>query len=240
MLSVKNVADWDSLWSPGFTYGPIESWSSDLFLEIAKLLQNTPHPKILSAGCGRGVIDYWLIKVFGFHITFLDYSEQCIKNLHKSLKDVNKNLYVISHASIMDIPFPDKTFDLVWNEGVLEHFSLREYNKALSEMTRVSKNWVLVDVPNANCKPYVLAKTWLEKHQLWGYGHENPRKTQKQDFRDHGLKEITERSIGNLQTIHNYLEMIPEEHRYKVVEKLLKMDYKTFPHLMTIGKVVTP
>ncbi len=237
MLSLKSKADWDNLWAPGFEYGPIESWSSDLFLTIGNLLKDTPNPRILSAGCGRGLIDYWLVKVFGYHVTFLDYSAQCVKNLKLNLKNLPDNSYEISHASIFDIPYDNASFDLVWNEGVLEHFSMAEYSKSLKEMARVSRKYVLVDVPNANCKPYVLAKTWLEKNNLWGYGHENPRKTLKQDFQKHGIKVISEKAIGNKQTIINYINMVPAKYQSKIIDKLQPNDYKIFPHLMTIGKV---
>lgn len=50
MLSLKSKANWDNLWAPGFQYGPIESWSTDLFLTISQLLKDTPSPRILSAG----------------------------------------------------------------------------------------------------------------------------------------------------------------------------------------------
>lgn len=100
-----------------------------------------------------------------------------MKNLADNLKDLPLDSYEICHASIFDMPFENGIFDLVWNEGVLEHFSMKEYSKSLKEMKRVSKQYVLVDVPNANCKPYVLAKTWLEKNNQWGYGHENLRKS---------------------------------------------------------------
>jgi ubiquinone/menaquinone biosynthesis C-methylase UbiE len=237
---LKTKANWDSLWSAGFQYGPIESWSTDIFLALANLLKDIPNPKILSAGCGRGLIDYWLIQVFGYHVTLLDSSAQCIKNLRYNLKSVDPQLYNLSHASIFDIPYPDQTFDLVWNEGVLEHFSSSEYSIAIKEMSRVSKRYVVIDVPNANCKPYVLAKTWLEQNNLWGYGYEKPRKSLISDFKRHGLHVLSERSIGTRGTIENYIKMVPDEHQAKIRNKLKPTDYKIFPHLLTIGEIFRP
>lgn len=234
---LNEKANWDSLWSSGFTYGPIESWSTDLFLAIGQLLKDTSHPKILSAGCGRGLIDYWLIQVFGYHVTFLDYSKQCIQNLQKNLRSLNRSSYALSQSSIFHIPFPDNSFDLVWNEGVLEHFSKEEFSQSVSEMCRVSRKYVLIDVPNANCKPYVLAKEWLEEHKLWAYGYELPRKTLRPDFRKHHLRVLQETAIGNLQTIKNYIAMVPEKNRKEITRKLHKKDYTVFPHLLTIGEI---
>ncbi|GAM11531.1 hypothetical protein OR1_03847 [Geobacter sp. OR-1] len=83
-------ANWDKLWSQGFTYGPLDGWAREIFLAIGDLLKSYESPSILSAGCGRGVVDYWIMEAFGWNVTLLDNSETCIKNLKKSLRKVDK------------------------------------------------------------------------------------------------------------------------------------------------------
>jgi ubiquinone/menaquinone biosynthesis C-methylase UbiE len=236
MLSSK--ANWDNLWKKPFEYGPLETWGKEIFILIADLLKDVENPRILSAGCGRGLVDYWLVKVFGHHVTFMDYSEQCIKNLKKSLNGLKQDRFELCHGSIFEIPYPDQHFDMVWNAGVLEHFDDIEYNQALSEMKRVSKGFVLVDIPNAQCKPYLLAKKWLEENDLWMYGFENPRETSKEDFSRHHIELLMEKYIGGRKTCENYIKMVPTEFQDLIRSRLVEEDYEMYPHLLSLGKVI--
>lgn len=131
--------------------------------------------------------------------------------------------------------FRDGSFDLVWNEGVLEHFHESEYRQALREMVRVTRRYVLIDVPNANCRPYVLVKEWLEAHGEWSWGYEQPRGSLRQDLEDLGVQLLSEKSIGGHRTILNYLDMIHPEHRKCILGRLQPEDFETFPHLLTVG-----
>lgn len=230
-------ADWDNLWKDDFTYGPVDAWEKDIFTTIAELLKDIERPKILSAGCGRGLIDYWLVNIFGYHVTLLDSSRQCIANLERSFGQLDKSRYSLCHGSVFDIPYASGTFDLVWNEGVLEHFNDAEYHKAIEEMARVSKRFVLVDVPNGCCKPYMLSKKWLEENKMWSWGYEEPKTSMRDDFEMAGMKVLAERPIGNKTTISNYINMIPAEHRSSVVDQLREEDSEVFPHLLTVGEV---
>jgi ubiquinone/menaquinone biosynthesis C-methylase UbiE len=45
------------------------------------------------------------------------------------------------------LPFPDKNFDLVVSCEVIEHLPYGSYEKALSEFERVSKRYILIEVP---------------------------------------------------------------------------------------------
>jgi len=233
-------ADWDNLWKEDFTYGPVHGWEKEIFTTIAELLRDIESPKILSAGCGRGLIDYWLVSVFGYHVTLLDLSQQCIANLQCSFGQLDKSKYSLCHGSVFNVPYANGTFDLVWNEGVLEHFSDSEYRKALIEMARVSKKFVLVDVPNGRCKPYMLSKQWLEENGMWNWGYENPKTSMRGDFETAGIKVLIERPIGNKKTISNYIDMVPAEHRSAVVDQLSQEDYEVYPHLLTIGELARP
>ncbi|GAM11532.1 hypothetical protein OR1_03848 [Geobacter sp. OR-1] len=104
-------------------------------------------------------------------------------------------------------------------------------------MVRVSKRFVLVDVPNANCKPYMLVKEWLESYGQWSWGYEQPRVSLRQDLEALGVQVLAEKSIGGVRTILNYLAMIPAQARQGILDKLKAEDYETFPHLLSIGVV---
>lgn len=223
------------MWRKGFSYGALDGWASEIFLALGELLKETESPTILSAGCGRGLVDYWLMQVFGWKITLLDNSPQCIKNLKRSLGKVERSRYELVTGSILAMPFAERSFDLVWNEGVVEHFSEADYRRALAEMVRVSRRFVLVDVPNAGCRPYLLVKQWLEEQGRWSWGYEQPRLSLRGDLEELGLDVLVEKSVGGRRTITNYLEMVPAEHRDGILRQLVPADFETFPHLLAIG-----
>lgn len=230
-------ANWDKIWSKtDFKPHSLSDWEADIFINIYALLKNSPNSYILSAGCGRGLIDYWLINCLGYRVVLLDYSSECIQNLKKIFKKTDKNKYQICRASILNIPYQDNTFDLVWNEGVLEHFSVDDFERALKEMIRVSKKYILVDVPYSKSKPYMMAKKYLEENNLWPWGYEKPRISLIDDFKKFGVKVIKETPIGSTQTNFNYLNMIPLKDREKIIKELTEEDFKVFPHLMIIGE----
>ena len=63
--------------------------------------------------------------------------------------DVNKlNVHLELVADAQNLPFRDNSFEIVYASHILEH--LTNPFKALSEFKRVSKNFVVVKVPNAS------------------------------------------------------------------------------------------
>jgi hypothetical protein len=157
--------------------------------------------------------------------------------LKKSFKQV-KSSFELRNASILDMPFADGAFDLVWNEGVLEHFQPADYQKAISEMVRVTRKYILIDVPYAKSKPYVLSKKWLEQNGLWVWGYEDPKVSLKTVLADAGVRVIKEVPVGSIQTNKNYVNMIPIDKRQDVLSLLTEQDFSVFPHLMTIGEKI--
>jgi predicted SAM-dependent methyltransferase len=75
------------------------------------------------------------------------------------------------------MPYPHNSFDLVFNEGVIEHYSLNRkpnYLDAIHEMMRITKKGgkIIVAVPNWYNFPHTLYK-WilakLGKNYIYGY-----------------------------------------------------------------------
>jgi len=85
-----------------------------------------------------------------------------------------KNIYFVQ-GDILEIPFRDNSFDLVWSAGVNEHIEGEENRqKTFGEMIRVSSRYVGIIVPNALNIPYRIGKTILEIFNKWGWGYEKP------------------------------------------------------------------
>jgi ubiquinone/menaquinone biosynthesis C-methylase UbiE len=235
------AADWDTIWRGKswrrllyrrFIYGPLSGWERDLFLILARTIPE--RGAVLSVGCGRAILDYWLAKMWGADVHLLDISSVCLRKVHRSFGSVPHRIY---ENTALHLPFPERTFDLVWNEGVWEHFPEEEIHKGIAEMKRVCRGHVVVDVPYAGCRPYVLAKQWIESHSKWIYGFEDPKTTLQPYFDSAGLVLIEQRLIGSEQTCWNYVNMVTEASaRKQIIAKLSTADFQVYPHLVAIGK----
>jgi len=113
---------------------------------ISSHIKLTRDMKILDAGCGRARTDVELAE-YGAEVTVLDTSKSAIEQAKINIEyyDVSMDALI---GDITRIPVKSNTFDLVWNEGVIEH--LRFPIDGLLEMVRVTKSGqnVLVIVPN--------------------------------------------------------------------------------------------
>lgn len=90
---------------------------------------------ILDAGCGNGAITNHLPA--DRHIEGCDISKAALAHVRCPTKI----------ADLTDLPFSDGEFDLVLATDVLEHIPETSYDRALSELYRVSSRWILVAVP---------------------------------------------------------------------------------------------
>jgi SAM-dependent methyltransferase len=68
---------------------------------------------------------------------------------------------ILYNEDLSEIPFGDRSFDLVWNFAALWH--VKEANLLLSEMARISSKLVLIIVPNKKQIGYLFRKYILDK-----------------------------------------------------------------------------
>lgn len=92
---------------------------------------------LLEVGCGEGIIINNLENKYE-KICGVDISSEALKHV-KTPK---------IQGRIEKIPFPDSSFDIVLCCEVLEHLPLAIYEKALQEIQRVAKKYLLISVPN--------------------------------------------------------------------------------------------
>jgi len=105
---------------------------------LNKILKNFKVLNILDAGCGRG-FKFKTIKKFTNNFIGIDYS------FYPLLLAKNLNNNVIQ-ASILNLPFKDNTFDLVFTFQVIGLCSnnFEDCFKAFKELVRVSRKYIMI------------------------------------------------------------------------------------------------
>ncbi len=126
----RDYYEQSSIW----TREPV-GYQIDVVEEIKRIIPSDTKT-ILDAGCGNGIVSNELIK--NYEITAIDISENALKFVKTDRKQV---------ASIENLPFGDKSFDLVMANDVLEHLDNDIFEKAIGEIERVSRRYIIVTSP---------------------------------------------------------------------------------------------
>lgn len=101
---------------------------------IAAHYKLKPGASILDVGCGKGFLLYELSQIVpNSKISGVDISRYAIEHAKEEIKSGLKV------APAQELPFPDKTFDLVLSVNALHNLKNFELDAALSEIERVSR-----------------------------------------------------------------------------------------------------
>lgn len=137
----------------------INNFEKTLADEIKKLNVNS----ILDAGCGEGfTLEYLRIRNIGKTYEGIDFLKKAVEignKVHPKIK--------LKKASIYELPYKDNNFDLVLSTEVLEH--LEDPKKALKEIFRVSKKYVVLSVPN---EPIFMGSNFLRGKNWSRFGND--------------------------------------------------------------------
>jgi ubiquinone/menaquinone biosynthesis C-methylase UbiE len=128
------------------TKNPIQKFLLARYFKKLKGLFPENFSTILDIGCGEG----FLLEHLPSHIGYvgIDNSTEAIQLAqdHKIPRSQDPKNIKFQKESVYELPFHDNEFDLVTCLEVLEH--LDNYEKALQEIKRVAKKYVILSVPN--------------------------------------------------------------------------------------------
>lgn len=110
------------------------------FLEKENFPKNA---RILDFGCGSGRT-LRMFRNIGFNNSIgVDVSPNSMKLCEKNGFVIGKDIFLVKEEGTN---FKDKEFDLVFEDGVLEHF--KDFTPIVKEICRISKGYVLITQPN--------------------------------------------------------------------------------------------
>jgi ubiquinone/menaquinone biosynthesis C-methylase UbiE len=145
----------------------------------------------------------------GNDVYLLDYSRESLRLVCSSVSSPNVKLIL---ADGQNCPFNDNTFDIVFHQGLLEHFS--SPYRLLSENLRILKKggFLVVDVPQT-FHIYTIFKHILILFDLWFGGWER-------QFTRTSLMRLLKRF--GFRPIHSYGDWSRPGIFYKILREVLK------------------
>lgn len=199
---------WEGIWKKGI----VEEWGTlhQLTFEIlVNEVDSFKNKKILEAGSGTGRISLRLAEN-GAKVSLLDVSKSAIEISRRIFREHNMDAEFTA-ASIFRMPFKDDTFTIVWNQGVLEHFSREKQIKALMEMRRVVKKGGLIITINPYSRSifYRIGKWVAKRRGIWEYGYEKPIRTLRKHFEIAKLRYKREYTYGFSESVLIFRYYVP-------------------------------
>lgn len=169
--------------------GPAPAW-------LPALLEATaPGESCLELGSGTGELSAHLARQ-GRTVQLLDFSQQSL-DLARELFDALGVSGTFVHADVTGtLPYADRSIDVVWSSGLLEHFEPDEVAHIVAESVRVARRRVVALVPNAKSLPYRVGKRDQERRGEWAWGKEVPFATLRPVFDAEGLVDVREWTVA--------------------------------------------
>jgi SAM-dependent methyltransferase len=99
------------------------------------------HASVLDAGCGGGALVYTALREDASRVVGVDLSRQALdhtERLVRTYASEKADRIDLRQASVLELPFGDATFDVVYSAGVLHHLA-EEPEKGFRELVRVLK-----------------------------------------------------------------------------------------------------
>jgi hypothetical protein len=136
-------------------------WQRRLFGML--LEQSAPGHRCLETGSGTGVMSLYLA-LHQRRVVALDMDQELLKRLRSPLAE-GAWLSGVA-ADLLHLPFGNDSFDMVFSQGVLEHFDESDFKQGLSDAMRVAPLVVLA-FPSLGVKHPLFGNERLRSARRW-------------------------------------------------------------------------
>jgi len=210
MAAKKSTIDhWERFWKDKKEIAEVYSNDYRIYLNLTKATE-IKNKKILEVGAGSGRDSFQLAQGDAT-VYVLDYSPQALQ-IVTNLNAQNKVSVHLVQGDAFQIPMPDDTLDIVFHQGLMEHF--KDPLPLLKEHFRVLKpgGLLLVDVPQ-RYHVYTVIKHILIFFNKWFAGWET-------QFSIGQLKRLMEQS--GFEVKHQYGRWMRPSLLYRIIREVLK------------------
>ncbi|MGE5041738.1 MAG: class I SAM-dependent methyltransferase [Candidatus Levyibacteriota bacterium] len=129
-------------WAKTFMDDPWQVATHKQHAWMLKIIKKEKPTSLLEVGCGFGRnLKFLHENNIASDMTGIDISGEMIRRARKYIHNRKVHLKV---GNILNIPFKDTSFDLVFTHGVLMHVPNKDVKEALSEMKRVAKESLMM------------------------------------------------------------------------------------------------
>jgi ubiquinone/menaquinone biosynthesis C-methylase UbiE len=207
MKKEPSVSVWNSFWSRKKDLDKVYPSSPSVFKAILDM-GSVKGLKILEVGAGTGR-DSLALAHAGATVFILDYSEESLKIGTELAAAALKNLHLVQ-GNAFNSPFPSETFDIVFHQGLAEHF--KEPLPLLKENARLLKKggFCLCDVPQT-FHLYTLLKHILIACDKWFAGWET-------EFTMPQLKKLMK--SADLEVVYSYGDWMRPNLIYRIFREI--------------------
>lgn len=222
---VSRRENWETFWDEKQEIGEVYSNADRIARNLRQVIE-LRGKKVLEIGAGTGRDSFPLVE-HGAIVYQLDYAENSLRIL-KKLAEENKTPVHIIGGDTFRLPFHDGTFDVVFHQGLLEHFRKSQAEALLRENIRVLKQGglLLVDVPQ-RYHVYTVAKHVLIAVNKWFAGWE----------RSFSVGELKGQLVSlGLTPLYSYGEWMYPSFFYRVSREVGKKIGINLPLYPSLGK----
>jgi ubiquinone/menaquinone biosynthesis C-methylase UbiE len=163
-VAESSLSHWETYWKSA----PEALPHPEIIEQIQKVI-TVKDSAVLEIGAGTGADSIELAKL-GAKCTILDYSAEALKVARRNARNAGVEISLIE-ANAEKIPLPDESFDIVFSQGLVEHF--KDPDRIVSEHFRLAKRegFILIDVPQ-KYNLYTLKKAKHIRQGTWFAGWE--------------------------------------------------------------------
>ncbi len=180
---------------------------------------------LLEAGCGSGHLSL-VLQQSGYETYLLDFSAAALQKARKSyraaLGRIDDAQFISGDLMQLDAALGDQRYDVVWNSGVLEHFSADEVQRVFQQMGSAAREAVLILVPNPESLIYLLWRKRALGEANWAFGTEMLRDNYVELARSAGLSLIARGYCGAEITRIQLAAIMPNEPLRSEFEELIR------------------
>jgi SAM-dependent methyltransferase len=136
---------------------------------INTICHENDYKKVMEIGCESGITTMLLSDTLDK--TFLDYNPDILGKVEQTCRQLNIKGHFLEQ-DMFSMTMPAGSYDLIFNSGVIEHYTFDERVDLLKSYARIlsDQGSMVLAIPNHYCLPYrsayVLKKEWL-KSKRW-------------------------------------------------------------------------